>query len=439
MPQKWNLQDIRPASAKQQPRETPVSRPRGDIAPRVPPEESLDDSDIATIDVVDGNRIKRKRVVVTTVVALLIVILGFFMNVLLGGASVTVFPKFKDVSVQANFIAYKSPESGQLGYELMTLEATGERQVKATGKEEVSERAEGTIFIYNTKNTSQRLIKNTRFESQDGLIFKIKESVDVPPATKDAKGATVPGSVSAEVFADGTGEQYNLSPQRFHVFLFKGTDDYEKIYAESTTAFEGGFDGERYIIDEQELNTAKQALHVELRDRLLARLSEERPAGFIIYDDAVTFVYESQPSTEYGDSLATIKETARLQVPMFKEQEFAAFLAENTIPEYVNEPVTITDPKTLMFAYASTSVASSDIAQLSSFEFTLNGNTQVVWLFDSEKLKQELISIKKTDGTKIFSAYPSISQAQAKVRPFWATTFPDTPEEITIETVIGTP
>ena len=441
MAQKWNLQDIRPAGTqKQPPRDVGVRRPQQDIAPRATkpePVQAFDDSDLASIEIVDGNGVKKKRVVITAIAALIIVGTGFFVNVLLGGADVTVHPKIKDVSVQANITAYTEPQVGELGYELLSLESVGEKQVKAAGKEAVSEKASGKIFVYNTKSTSpQRLIKNTRFESKDGHIFRIQESIEVPGASKDAKGNLVPGKVVADVFADGPGEQYNLPPGRFTVPGLKGSEQYDSVYGESTAAFTGGFEGEKYIIDENELATAKQALHIELRNALLEKLKAERPAGFIVYDNAVTFAFDSLPSTEYGDSLATIKEKARLQVPIFKEAEFAEFLAKKTVPDYTGEPITLLDPTTLSFEYTSGTTTISDIASYTALDFILKGTTRLVWKFDEAKLKNDLLGMKKSDATTVFAQYPSISNAQAEIRPFWSTSFPDDAKSIDVHTVL---
>lgn len=442
MAQKWNLQDIRPAGTpKPVSSETPVRRPQQDIAYRAPrvqrPEPELD-TDLASIDVIDGNSVKRKRVFVTTTIGIIIIGIGFFINVLLGGAEVTVYPKFKDISVQADFTTYAEPQVGELGYELLALEESAEKQVKAGTKEKVSLHSEGKIFVYNTKSTApQRLIKNTRFESQSGLIFRIKESIEVPGAKKDASGALIPGSVVADVFSDSTGEQYNIAPGKFTLPGLKGTDQFESVYGESKASFTGGFEGEKYIIEDAELSTAKQALHIELRDKLLSRLHAEVPAGFVVYDEAVTFAFESLPSTEYGDDLATIKELARLQVPMFKESEFSMFLASKTIPGFTNDPVTVTDPKTITFSYVSPTTTISDIATYPSLDFTLKGNARVVWTFDEKKLLEELVGKKKTESPSIFSKYSSISRAQAEIRPFWATSFPDTTSKLRLQVIIG--
>lgn len=225
-------------------------------------------------------------------------------------------------------------------------------------------------------------------------MYRIKESIEVPASIKDAKGVVVPGSVVADVFADSTGEKFNIKPTKFTVPGLKGSDQFDNVYGESTVAFTGGFEGEKYILDEQELNTAQQALHVELRDKLLKRLEEEKPAGFVVYKDAVTFVYETLPSTEYGDSLATIKEQARLQVPILKEPELAAYLAKKSVTDYNNESVLLSDPQTLTFSYTDATTGTTDIKNNQSLDITLKGNTQIVWKFDEDVLKGELVGKK---------------------------------------------
>lgn len=443
MTQKWNLQDIRPAkNSRPTLREAPVRRPQQDIVtrkPRVEEEEpvSVIDSDVELFDIIDGNSAKRKRVITTAIVAILILSAGFFVNVMLGGAEVTVYPKVKDVSVQSNFTAYTKPAVGMLGYELLSLEDTGEKQVKASGKEKVSNLAEGKIFVFNTKSTApQRLIKNTRFESKDGLIFRIKESIEVPGATKDAKGNIVPGTIAADVFADAAGEQYNLAPQRFTVPGLKDSDQYASVYGESTSQFSGGFVGEKYIIDDAELQTAQQALHVELRSKLLERLKTERPAGFVIFDDSVTLTFETLPAIPYGDSLATIKEKAHLRVPMFKETDFSEYIAESTVPDYTGEMVTLPSPTTLAFSYESSTTTISDISKYPSIEFTLKGTSQLVWKFDEAKLKTDLVSLERSEANKILGGYAAIREAKADLRPFWKTTFPSNSDNISIKTII---
>ncbi len=447
MPKKWNLQDIRPArpatpnDVMQQQTAAAPRRMGQDIAPKrhIPQDEPLvSDPDLERIEIVDGNASKRKRVILLTSIAAVVLGGAFFLNILMGGAEVTVYPKFKDVSVQANFTAYKEPPAGELGYELLSLEATGERQVKASGSEQVSERAIGDMLIYNTDTkATQRLIKNTRFESPTGLIYRIQESVEVPKATTNASGGDLsPGVVKAKVFADGTGETYNIPPARFTVPGLKSTPQFSTVYGETSVTMAGGFEGERYLLDEAELETKKQELHLELRNSLLERLQAERPSGFIMYPDAVTFTFESLPSTSYGDALATIKEKAVLHVPLFKADEFASYIAESTVPGYEDEQIMLQDPTTLVFEYGEASTSLSDLSESTELSFLLKGLTRLVWEFDEEALMKSLLGLPKESLGGALGSYPSIERAEAVIRPFWSQEFPETTDKMQITTII---
>jgi len=441
MAQKWNLQDIRPAGATKAPKPsaTASQKSKQDIAPKQPTQQKRipRDPDLASIDIIDGGSRKKKRIFISILFAVLILGAGYFVNTLLSGAEITVYPKFKDATVQATFTSSLEPQVDELGHELLILEANGERQVSATGQEEVSERAEGTIFIYNEfSSASQRLIKNTRFESPDGLIYRISESVEVPGRTEDNEGNIVPGVITAEVFADGTGEQYNIGPSRFTIPGLAGSEQFNSMYAESTDSLSGGFEGSRFIIEEGELQTAKQALHLELRDALITRIADEAPAGFILFPDAITFTFESLPSTEYGDQLATIKERAKLQVPLFKESQFSEFLAQSTIAGYEGEKVLLDDPLGLIFSYPSSTSTELDLSSMTSIEFTLAGSSRITWQFDESALKADLANLSKTALPNVLSGYPAIERAEAVVRPFWTQSFPEEASEITITTII---
>lgn len=441
MEKKWNLQDIKPAERKPSVRKSaaapveretdmrrkaPAAEPESTPAPRVQRTERRR---------VGGNK---KATMLILGGAAIILVVGFIASMIFGGAVVEVEPKQKDVTVQANFTAHAAPEAGQLGYELLTLEATSERQVTATGKETVSLQAEGTITIFNAASDApQRLIKNTRFESPEGLIFRVFESIEVPGRTKAADGSIIPGSATARVFADAKGDEYNVGPTTFVVPGLRGTDQFEGVYAESKEAFTGGFEGERFIIDENELTVVKNALHEELQTALKARLQSERPAGFVLFENAVTFEYTSLPSAPNGENLAAVKEQGRLIVPIFKEDEFAAYIAKNTIAGFENEAVLIESPSALSFAYQGSATANAALRDVPSIDFSLSGNAHIIWQFNEEKLKEDLVGISKTALPTILSGYPAIEKAEVVIKPFWKQSFPEKADEITLKINIG--
>lgn len=424
MEKKWNLQDIKPAQSKKS--RTPVEKAPTRSTPKVAEKEER----TGTIKVASNRSGKKAPWALILIVFFVISGIGFGISFLMEGADITVYPRNREPNVNDTFTAYKEPRAGELSYEIMSLEAESERQVTASGEENVSTQATGVINIMNNTDDSERLIKNTRFESANGLIFKIKESV-VIPAAADGR----PGEIQAEVFSDGTGSEYNVEPGKLTIPGFKegGFDSlYENVYAENPVAFAGGFEGPKFIVDDQELENQTSELRNELKETLLDRVAEEKPAGFVFFDDAISITYQTLPAVSSGENLVTIKEKALLQIPIFKDSDFASYLTAATVPVYEGNPVRIENPETLEFTYTSASSTSMNLATLDALDFKLSGKPQVVWTFDETRLKSDIVGKSKTALPTVLGGYPAIERAEAVVRPFWKRTFPDSADKINI-------
>jgi len=437
MTQKWNLQDIRPAQTRKRHEGNPPGTPVLQATRRPIITEQEDAEETMSIHIVDGNKKQNRSLVIAIAIFLIVAGGGLFASYLLGGAEVTVYPRHEEPNLNAQFEAKKIPQGKELTYEIMTLDAEGEKQVKAAGEEQITTQAKGTLFIYNEQQKEPiRLVTNTRFESADGKIFKIKDSAVVPGYTLDGT-KKVPGVTTAEVYADQPGEAYNVAPGKFTIPGFKDSPEYTTIYGQSTKTFVEGFNGKKFKIEDSELQTAQQALQTELRNSLLERIFAEKPAGFVLLKDAVAFTYESLPSVAYGENLATIKEKVTLRIPVFKEDDFAKFIARQTVTTYEEEPVRILDSSVLTFLYTNSTTSATDISLLSGFSFTITGKPQIIWKYDSEKLKSQLVNAPKSSINTVLGEFKAIKKANAVIRPFWKTKFPTDMNEIKIIEVIN--
>lgn len=438
MAQKWNLGDIVPPERERKTTTRSSSSGMGDVRRQTVKKVEQEEYVAPERTRRTRNGASKAKLWTISILAIAVIVGGsFFLMALLGGAEVTVYPKFKDVDVSATVTGKINPGSEELGYELLTLTEEGERQVTASGQQQVSEQAQGTITIYNAYSTGvQRLIKNTRFESADGHIFRISDSVEVPGYTKNSDGSTKPGSIAASVFADGPGEEYNVAAGRFTVPGLKGSEQFEKIYAESSQPMSGGFEGLKYAVEESEMTTVTGQLQEELKTKLTDRLKNERPNGFILYDSSVVFDFETLPASDAGNGTVVVKVRGTLYAPLFANGNFASYLAHNTIAGYEGEPVRIDGPESLTFAYGT---STPSLQGADSAEFKLSGDARIVWTYDQEQLRNDLKGLEKTALPTVLSGYPAISRAEAVVKPFWNSAFPGDPEDIKITEVVGTP
>lgn len=434
MTQKWNLQDIRPV----EPRKRKPHRATDTLNTKAQTSgyEPVDREDIPSVVIENGTNKAGNRFLISIFLFIAIVGGAVALSAFMGKTELTIYPKHRSPNVNAEFTAYPDKREGELSFEIMTLEATGESQVTASGQIDVTEQATGIIEIIKTTPGAERLIKNTRFRSPDGLVFRIQESVVVPGSITDQNGANVPGTIQAEVFADEAGEAYNLNAGTiFDIPGFKEggfTELYNAITARNPQSFTGGFSGPQFKIDENELQTARQALQIELRNTLLARIANEKPADFIAFEKAVAFTYNELPAVQYGDNLVTIKEQAILQIPLFNANEFGSFIAEQTVTTYEGNPVRVADPNELTFSYSSATTSVSNIANEPSLSFNIAGKPQLIWEYDTANLTQDLAGLPKTAINNVISSYPGIDGAKVRITPFWKRTFPEQPDEILV-------
>jgi len=134
---------------------------------------------------------RRPSLLYISVAVILFLALGFLaISMVLSGAQVTIYPKHERLVVDGTFSAIPSKDTGEgLKYETVELSVTKTETVPATGREQVEQKASGKIIVYNDYNTvDQRLIRNTRFETPDGQIYRIDKSTVVPGQTRDGGG-----------------------------------------------------------------------------------------------------------------------------------------------------------------------------------------------------------------------------------------------------------
>ena len=93
--------------------------------------------------------------------------------------------------------------------------------------EVIEDKAIGNITIINESSLDQPLVATTRFLSEDGVLFRLKERVTVPSQ----------GQIEAEVYADKEGESGNIGSSSFTIPGLSSSVQ-KLIYGESVIAME---------------------------------------------------------------------------------------------------------------------------------------------------------------------------------------------------------
>jgi len=136
--------------------------------------------------------------------------------------------------------------------------------------------ASGKITIFNTTNTTWPLVTKTRFKNKDGLVFRIKSSITVPPATNNGPG-TVDAYVVADVkdaYGEVIGERGNIPPDSFFLPGLRESSR-SKIYAKSTEPMKGGITDFVTYVSSEDIEAVKSRLKDELLKVAKDSLREE--------------------------------------------------------------------------------------------------------------------------------------------------------------------
>jgi hypothetical protein len=351
-----------------------------------------------------------------------VIILAFAVFSLFSGATVTYTPATSALVFNKDtYTAYKTGDKVLL---FSVIKLSGDKGVKtpASGEENVSIKAEGTIVVYNnTSKADQKLIKNTRFETPEGKVYRIPNEI-VVPGQKTVDGALVPGSVEARVVADVAGAEYNIDLSDFTIPGFKGDPRFTTIYARSKTPMTGGFVGTRKKVSEDDLAAANTSLQTSLKNELISQAEAQTPPDFIIFPNLVYITYSNLPQTNATDKGVTVNLHGDLYGVMFKRIDLANFLASKKLPG-LSSPVEIPDLNTLDLSFIAQ--GAKDLLKADQLSFQVAGPATAVYLTDENALKKDLASKNKKELDSILKkSYPTILEASAVVRPFWKSVFP---------------
>lgn len=374
---------------------------------------------------------KKKKVLLWLVGSLsllaVIFIIGFGVSSQFATAEVSVTPMSFEKDLSEDVTAYKEPSSENLSFETITVGLNQPRtvSVEASGEEYLEEKASGLITIYNEFTTSQQvLVKNTRFESPEGYIFRINRNVTIPGMSNSK-----PGTTQIEVYADEPGSEYNIEPSTFTIPGFKGTAQFDGFYAKSSSSMTGGKKGDYPIINEEDLANAEEKLHEDIEKELSENANELIPEGFLFFNGAYSIEENIETKTENEN--ITLDLNAYLHGVLLNEDSLVAYLYREAFGE--TDSVEVQNWEDLTFKLQN----KENIKDADEITFSVSGKIKFYKTVNTEALANELagISIKNTEKIEsIFSeeSYPIHKAEVVKISPFWMPTFPGNSEKIKI-------
>jgi hypothetical protein len=247
-------------------------------------------------------------------VLLVAAVLGVVLFVATVKATIKVHPVEETISSEVLLDVVKTPTkeneirgtvlSGQLSRtQTATPSGEGAKQVEGTAK--------GSVTIYNTTNTNQQLVVNTRLLTAEGVLFRIDAGVTVPAN----------GSVEVAVHADQPGAAGDIAASRFTI---PGLSEslQQVIYAQSTIAFTGGVSSVS-AIGQADIDRAYEALKSSLEEDAKAMLRGETGGG-LAGESFTSAVLEQSTEAKVGDEASSFEVSMKLEVTgVFFDEEAA--------------------------------------------------------------------------------------------------------------------
>lgn len=372
----------------------------------------------------------RSRSWIWILAGLFVVFVGTLAVIASRGTVVTITPHSQLVTFDqtAQFTAYPAATAatGTLSYSIHTIELEDSAVVPAQGTQHVETKASGTITIYNEYSSSPvELLENTRFETPDGLIFRIPAKVSIP-----GKTTAGPGTLTVIVNADQSGDKYNVAPvSRFTVPGLKGGAMYDKVYASSQAAFTGGFVGEQPGIDQAALTTAladiRTRIETKARESLLSASS-----SMIAFPGLASIAYQELPSTPEADGTVRVHQKAVVTYAAFPADIFATVIAQSVSADVTGSRIAIKPGEGYGAVPVTSGTSTPTLSGTGPLPFAIMGKALLVWEVNVPELQKALAGRNEAAFPTIIESFPSIEEAHARIEPFWKSTFPSEPTQI---------
>lgn len=396
--------------------------------------------------------------------------LGLFLiisYIALPGATVYIKPKFDTLEYTINItLADKRKNQTLLSQNQPHVIASEEivtvtKQTKifnTTSKLFDGVNAQGFITVFNQSEDQWPLKKETRFQTTDGLIFRIKEGIFVPPKTVDELGKETPGTFTVAVEADPLdiyenpiGERGNVGPTKF---IIPGLSQFNQklLWGESTKPMEGGVTRYQRIVQAEDIEAAKKQIQDNLvimaREDLSTRIEEMNKlnhTNLVLLDDPKylkTNLQELRISDDLEGSLRDKFEVfAQIEAKGIAydfDQLFAVLKKE--LKTRAHPDMQIKDDSIRPDSITFESVGEDEVLGQIKITATIKGIQEYVidsslqaGLRFSDKVKERIVGLSAEEAESYIANLPEVDQVDIKLWPIWLSRVPRIADNIDIK------
>lgn len=275
--------------------------------------------------------------------------------------------------------------------------------------------ANGKITIVNNSGQSIILVANTRFQAENGLIYRLTKRTFIPAKSK----------VRANIRADKIGGEYDINEPTKFVIVNLSPILQEKIYGESKEAIIGGFK-ETGIVSQKDIDRAK----AEIKDELYKKMIEEIKNEFgernklAIHSKLINHQCDSKPGEE--KSFFNVKITLKVAAARIDENELLK-LAQEALSKKIPEGKKLYSVDKTSFRYR---LKDYDLDKnIALVETQIKGKSIISE--NNEIFKREnFVNLSANEIRDILSENDLIEGVKVKFSPFYVKKSPKLPKRI---------
>jgi hypothetical protein len=392
---------------------------------------------------------------VTGLVIASLALFFIIIYVVLPGATLYIEPASEVVSRGVNITLEPRP-SDPRSMKAYDVEAVIDITIThpATGIISEGNNSSGELTIINTADRVWGLVPQTRFQTDNGIVFRIEKEAQVPAASAEGSPGTLVVQVVADpVDANGvpTGERGNVEPTKFVLPALR-EDSQDEIYAESYEAMTGGETNVSATVLEDDLIAAREKLIVALEEKALSSLRKETLSlgnreglELVLLEDSDVLVYGNpvvdMPYSVIGDETQEFEITGSLQltgVAYDSEAVLNILKTEIISGETPGKQLVRIDEDSISINVLETDLAASiyrftaQIQGVEEFEIEkdLEGGSKLV-----KKITEHIAGRSIEEAEAYVQNLPEVNKVQIKIWPSWAPTIPSLPENIKIRSL----
>lgn len=393
---------------------------------------------------------------------------GLISYLALSGATIYVKPKFDAITHTANIILADTKKNQRLlreynknvaGSEVISTVITQTKLFGTISKEFEGTNARGVVKIINASDQEWTFKQGTRFETQEGLIFKAQNYLIIPPATVDAvknekKNAEVLVPVVAaeiDIYNTPIGDRGNIAPTTFFLPGLSRSNR-KLVWAVSTQPMKGGVTKYKKIVKKEDIEAAKKQMEDDLllmaREDLQNHIKDQNKLNntqLVLLNDPrylkVELTEMRLPDDLEGSYRDKFEILAKISVQgiAFDFDKLFTLLGQELKTRAHPEKVIKIDslnPDSVQYAVIDSDPISGQIkitATIRGIEEFIIDQENPAGLRLGQKIKEKTTGLSISEAENVISNLPEVERVKISTWPPWIKKIPPLTDNISIE------